>query len=176
MIGRLNEAKDHIGLLKAWAKISRVKQGLRLVIVGDGKLRVTLQNMVTEFGIADSVIFLGQLDDIPSIIARMDLMLLPSKREGFPISILEYMAMGKPVIATRVGGVPEIIKHGYNGILVSPEDPNSLSQAILGYLENRKLFKKLADNGKKTVEEKFSTIPLLKKYESLYKDICNRKL
>lgn len=173
VVGRLTEAKDHSGLFEAWKINIAVNERMLLVLVGDGELKPLLQEKCKELNIEDKVIFLGQRNDIPEIISCMDLLVLPSKREGFPISILEYMAMGKPVIATRVGGVPEIIQHGVNGFLIPPDNPKALAEAIQKFLNNRKFFEQMAINGRKTIVKKFNTNNILTKYEALYEEVFN---
>lgn len=171
VIGRLTEAKDHAGLLKAWANVSRLHPASKLVLIGDGELREHLETLSENLRIASHIQFMGDRNDIPEIISQMDLMVLPSKREGFPISILESMAMKKPVIATNVGGVPEIIDHGFNGYMVPAQNPKALANAILHFFGHRDDFSRMAKNGYLTVKEKFSSSVLLKRYEDLYHEV-----
>jgi len=172
IVGRLTDAKDHMGLLSAWAKVLNEAIEGKLIIVGDGELREVLHRRVDELGLGSDVVFLGQRNDIPQIISKMDLLILPSKREGFPISLLEYMAFRKPVIATNVGGVPEIIQHGENGYLIPSEDPDALADAMLYFLSHRDAFVSLAEAGRRTVLEKFSDRNIVERYEQLYRDVC----
>ena len=137
VVGRLTEAKDHANLFRAWRKVKYHKRGNMLIVVGDGEKGEELKILCHSLGIGGEVLFLGSREDIPNLIAYMDLTILPSKREGFPLAILEYMAMGKPVIATKVGGVPEIIEHGVNGYL----NPSG-RQRFIGY-RYRKLFSRI---------------------------------
>lgn len=173
VVGRLTEAKDHANLLRAWKKLRYHNGGNRLVVVGDGEKRQELELLTHSFGIENEVFFLGSREDIPNLIAHMDLTILPSKREGFPLAILEYMAMGKPVIATKVGGVPEILEHGVNGYLIPPEDTDSLAEALNNFFQEDNSFQKRAMQGKIAVEKAFSTEICLKHYEELYEKLYN---
>jgi len=172
VIGRLRKAKDHVGLLHAWARVMADVAGMKLFLIGDGHLRQELEQLVFELRIGNSVIFLGEREDLPQVISHMDLIVLPSKRESFPISILEAMAMKKPVIATAVGGIPEIIRHGYNGYLVPAHNPDALVDAILKFMKDRELFERMAVEGYKTVTERFSNRIVINKYQKLYAEIC----
>lgn len=174
VVGRLTEAKDHENLFKAWSKIDFKGIKAQLVIVGDGEKRDELKNLVNTLGIQKDVVFLGQREEIREIIANMDLMILPSKREGFPLSVLEYMAMGKSVIATKVGGVTEIIEHGVNGYLVPAENSEELANAISNYFLYPEALKKIAIQGQKTVMEKFNAKICLQAYEELYDEIFHK--
>lgn len=174
VVARFTDAKDHHNLFHAWHLVVQRTKQLRLVLVGDGELREALTRTAHELDIADSICFLGHREDVPSIIRSMDLMVLPSKREGLPLTILECMAMNKPVIATTVGGVSEIIKHGFNGYLIPPQDPVALSCAILEYMTKRDAFRELAMNGRKTVQRAFSMEITLDRYAMLYHEVCGR--
>lgn len=171
VIGRLREEKDHAGLFLAWKKVSKAVPDMMLFLVGDGFLRQELDRLLSSLGIGDSVIFLGERDDLPQIINQMDLIVLPSKRESFPISILEAMAMKKPVIATAVGGIPEIIRHGHNGYLVPPKNPGALADGIMRFMNNREPFDRMALAGFDKVISEFSDKIVVGKYHQLYSEI-----
>lgn len=171
VIGRLRDAKDHAGLFKAWTRVTKVHAKSKLLVVGDGVLRNSLEKLVRDLNISASVTFLGQQDDLPKIISQMDLVVLPSKRESFPISILEAMAMKKPIIATSVGGIPEMISHGRNGFLVPPQDPEALADAILLFMKDPKLFQGMAVEAYHTVNAEFSDKLVINKYEELYHQV-----
>ena len=171
VVGRLTEAKDHANLFRAWRKVKYHNRGNMLIVVGDGEKGEELKKLCHSLGIGGEVLFLGSREDIPNLIAYMDLTILPSKREGFPLAILEYMAMGKPVIATKVGGVPEIIEHGVNGYLIPPEDSDSLVRALESFFQEHERFRMLAINGKRTVEKTFSKEICLMNYEELYEQL-----
>ncbi|MBC7100074.1 MAG: glycosyltransferase [Methanobacteriales archaeon] len=151
-VGNLVPQKGVEYLLKAKKLL---KRDSKLVIVGGGPLLKKLKNMVKEENIED-VIFTGPRTDINNIMAAADIIVLPSVSEGIPIVLLEAMAMAKPIIATKVGGIPEIVDESV-GILIEPKNPKKLANAIDKLLSDEKCRKKLGENGLKKAA-KFSTI------------------
>jgi glycosyltransferase involved in cell wall biosynthesis len=127
MVARFTEAKDHDTLLRAFAK---TWTETRLLLVGDGHLRVKFEALARELHIETRVEFLGDRGDVPAILARADIFVLASKTEMFPISILEAMRAGLPVISSRVGGVSEIVTHGETGLLVESQSVEALMRAL----------------------------------------------
>ncbi len=168
MVARLNEAKDHNTLLEAW-RLTRQK-GIygKLVLIGDGELRISLEKKVRELGLSESVIFLGSRSDIPAILSRLDLCVLSSQREGFPLTILEYMAAERPFIATRVGAIPEIVVHKENGYLIPPKDPKALADAISLFCANPESWARFVDRARRTVEESYGIEKIIHDYEEIY--------
>jgi len=106
----------------------------------------------------------------------IDIFVLPSLREGLPLAILEAMACGKPVIATNVGGIPEVLKDGENGILVSPKDPEALYRAMNELLDNRKKREKMGRKGKRVCDESFRAKIMVENIEGLYDFFINKKV
>ncbi len=170
-VGRLTEAKDHEGLLKALAIIHEIRDDFQLTIVGDGELRPFLESAVKELKIENHVSLLGSRDEIPRLLSTFDIFVLSSKREGFPIALLEAMACERPIIATTVGGIPEVIEDGVNGVLIPPENPVALAKAILGLLEDRPLIEDIAKRARKTVEGCFSMTGMIQSYQKLFLDV-----
>jgi L-malate glycosyltransferase len=175
-IGRLTEAKDHEALLKALAIIHGIRDDFQLTIVGDGELRPFLESAVKELKIENHVSLLGSRDEIPRLLSTFDIFVLSSKREGFPIALLEAMACERPVIATRVGGIPEVIEDGVNGILVPAENPEALARAILGLLRDGPLMDDIAQRARKTVEDRFSMRGMIQSYQELFLDLLGRSI
>jgi len=105
----------------------------------------------------------------------MDIFVLPSLREGVPLAILEAMAMKKPVVATRVGGLPGMIRSGENGILVEPKDPGALSKAILSLLNDSDKAKLCAENGRSTVEAMYSVEHMAQQYKKVYEEVTKNR-
>jgi glycosyltransferase involved in cell wall biosynthesis len=128
--GRLSPEKGHRYLLHAIANLSRRIPGLQLVLLGEGQERARLEKQAEELGIGKHVIFAGFRKDIRPWIQACDLLVNPSLTEGTPNVVLEAMALGTPVIATRVGGLPDLIEHLISGVLVAPGDSDSLAAAI----------------------------------------------
>lgn len=139
-----------------------------LLIAGVGGEEEKLRRTAVEHGVADSVHFLGMRRDIPDILRALDLMVLPSSREGTPMILLEALAAGVPVVATRVGGIPEIITHGLNGSLVEPLQPGALAREITRLLHDPELRARYRHEGRRTFDERFSARAMARRYEALY--------
>ncbi len=167
-IARLTQAKDHANLLKAFAIVAGRHKGVKLVLVGEGELREEIQRQIFELGLVGSVEMLGNRNDIPQLLSEMDIFVLPSRREGFPVSILEAMAAGRPVVATAVGGVAEVISSGVNGIMVPPEAPEALAASLLELLDDSSRAVELATRGMLSVRSNFSVICMMDQYEKMF--------
>ena len=156
-VGRLTQAKGIDVLLRA-IKILKNKYSkkLKIAIVGNGHLKENLNNLSIDLGINKEVTFLGVRKDIDELMLSSKTFVLPSRWEGFGLVIIEAMSNMLPVIASDVGGIPEIIENGVNGILVPSENPKNLAKAIKQLLENTELRKKIAQNAYKKVKEKYS--------------------
>lgn len=146
MVSKLWEGKGHDILLDAWKEVlegNTVKPDPLLILVGEGHLDKALQSRATELNLDDSVLFTGFRDDIPAVTAAMDVAVLPSLFEGMGRAVLEAMAAAKPVVASRVGGIPDLVTHGTNGLLVQPGDRGSLARALLEILSDASLRSRL---------------------------------
>src|SRR5208337_3114999 len=144
-------------LLSAMKIAVRNGNHLLLLVVGDGELRDEYRAIVKELGISESTLFLGNVSDanLPELYSASDVTVLPSKdqSEGFGLTILEANATGKPVVASNVGGIPSVVNHGYNGLLVPPNDASRLAEAILYLSKNRDAAAAMGRNGRKVAEE-----------------------
>ena len=171
-VGRLTKQKSVEILLKA-IKILKNKysKNLKIAIVGDGELKENLNNLTVELGVNREVKFLGVRKDVKELMVSSKIFVLPSRWEGFGLVIIEAMSNMLPVIATNVGGIPELIENGKDGILVPPENPKALARAINSLLENEELQKKLSQTAYKKVREKYSidtySVHMLDFYKSL---------
>jgi len=170
-VGNLREVKDHHTLILSFSKVSPFFPQAKLLIIGEGELKSNLLKLRAELGLENKVSLLGHRDDIPSLLNLMDVFILSSRLEGCSISILEAMASGKPVIATRVGGNPELVLEGKTGFLVPSAEPEKLAETIIQLLKDEKLRKKMGEEGRKRVMEKFSKESMVKNYEELYSQI-----
>jgi glycosyltransferase involved in cell wall biosynthesis len=142
----------------ALSQIVKVLPKVKLIVVGiDKKNRERLRPILTNLGIMNNVILVGRIPnyEMPLYYSSSDLVLLPSLSENFPVVALEAMSSGKPVIASRVGGIPELVSNNENGILVSPSNVEQLVEALLRLLENQSLRNRLGNMGRKLVEEKY---------------------
>ncbi len=122
VVARLEPEKGHPTLLEAWPTVLRAAPDARLLIVGEGSQRDALEAQAAALGIAGQVVFTGRRDDVPAVTAALDVAVLPSYREAQGLTILEAMALGRPVVASNVGGIPEMIEDGLTGLLVPPHD------------------------------------------------------
>lgn len=168
-VGNLRPEKNHQFVLNAFGSVAQKRPHSKLVLCGDGECRDELKALAKHLRVADRVLFLGYRLDVPEIMSTFDVFCLPSKYEGMPISILEAWASGKPVVATDVAGIRDLIVNGENGLLVSSNDAGKLAEGILTVLLNDRLRDKIRMNGSRLVSEKYSITRMVKGYERLYR-------
>jgi glycosyltransferase involved in cell wall biosynthesis len=121
------------------------------------------------------VSFLGSRMDIPNLLSAIDIFVLCSETEGLPVSLIEAMAAKKPIIATSVGGIPQLIENDHNGLLISPHDPSRLAKSILALMENSTLRESIAQEAFQTIESKFSTDVVGQKIIAIYNNLLDKK-
>ncbi len=155
-VGRLSPEKGFDVLIEAFSKIVRNRKSAHLIIVGDGQERDNLNHLVNRYSLANRVHFTGYSETPGDYMMRADIVVLPSRSEGIPNVALEAMALKKPVIATRVGGTPEVITHNQEGILIPSENPEALAKAVIDLLENPRDAEKLAAKGFRRIQTFFS--------------------
>lgn len=172
-VGSLVIEKGHIYLLEAARQILDVVKDLKFLIIGDGPLRKALEEKSEELGIKKDVIFIGQRKDIPELLTAMDIFVLPSIKEGLPVALLEAMAAKRPIVATRVGAIPRVIKSKDIGILVEPKDISGLQDALTSLINDPERIKLLARGGFNRVSMDFSSDEMCKHYLELYNEITN---
>ncbi len=175
-IAHMEEHKGIKYLLESASLLLQSRNDISFLLVGEGALKEELKILSTDLKIEKNVIFTGERSNIPEILSLTDIFVLPSLREGMPLTILEAMDCGKPIIATNVGGVPEIVKDGVTGILVSPKDPEALYSAMNELLDDRKRQEKMGRNGKRVCNESFSSKTMVGKIEDLYDFLINKKI
>jgi len=168
VVGRLEPEKGHPTLIDAWPLVLRAVPNAYLLIVGEGSRREALEQQVAELGIAVRVIFTGRRDDVPAVTAALDVAVLPSYREAQGLTILEAMALSRPVVASNVGGIPEMVEDGRTGLLVPPHDPGALAGAITRLLVDHPLADMLARAGHDLVHERFCIEMMVRSIEDLY--------
>lgn len=171
-VGRLVPIKDLLCLLYAMADLKQILPELHLALVGDGECRSMLLAQAQRLGLDRQVHFTGWRRDLPYIYGGLDLVVLSSRNEGTPVSLIEALASGRPVIATQVGGVPEVLQGGRLGKLVSPGKPHEMGQAIRAELANKR---ELADALRLEVVERYSTEKLAEKMDKLYRRVLARR-
>ncbi len=176
IVASLTPQKGHIYFLEAASKVLETFAQITFLIVGDGILRKELEQKVNDLNIVSHVIFTGKRDDVPDLLSIMDMVVLSSKiREGMPISIIEAMACSKPVVATNIGGVPEVVKDGETGLLVPAKSSFALASAITRLLKDKEYAVALGEAGKKRVEQ-FSSKIMAEKIEEIYDYYINFKI
>lgn len=154
--GRLCPVKAQDLLLRAAPAILRERPDARFLIVGGGPLEESLRELATRLRISGACLFVGAVDDVHDLIAAMDVFVLTSLHEGLPMALLEAMALERPVVATAVGGVPEVVSHGVDGLLIDGGDDRALASACLTLGSDQGLAGALAARARKTVEQRFS--------------------
>jgi glycosyltransferase involved in cell wall biosynthesis len=171
-IGRLAHQKGLPTLLQATAEIVRDFPGAILVLAGDGPERERLEEETRTLGIQDAVCFLGVYQDIPALLASIDILAMPSLSEGMPMALLEAMAASKAVVASPVGAIPRLIQDQVNGILVPPGESKKLAGAFRGLFGSRELRSFLGSNARQTIESHFSAASMAKQYADVYRDVA----
>lgn len=166
-ISELHRIKGLDILLDAWKKFMKGRD-VRLVIIGDGEERQNLVNMAKNMGISSSVIFKGFVENARSFLSEFDIFVIPSRSEAMPYALLEAGFAKRPVIATEIGGIPEVIENGLNGILVKPEDSETLFSSLTLLAGDQSLRERLGGNLKETIKEKFSFEKMAEETFKLY--------
>jgi sugar transferase (PEP-CTERM/EpsH1 system associated) len=171
-VGRMEAIKDPLNLASAFVRALQMQPAaakhLKLVMVGDGALRGEVAAALDVPGVRERVWLAGERADVPDIVRGLDCFVLPSRAEGVSNTILEAMATGLPVIATRVGGNAELIESGMTGTLVPAANGDALAQAMLGYFNDRVTARRHAKAGQRVVESRFSLSKMVADYTSMY--------
>jgi glycosyltransferase involved in cell wall biosynthesis len=171
-VGRLEEVKDHGTLLRAFGLVARQNPRAVLLIAGDGPLRSQLERTVQELGLDARVRFLGHRPDVERVLAALDVFVLSSISEGLSNTILEAMACGVPVVATRVGGADELIVENETGLLAPARQPETLATAIATLVNDEAARLRMGVAAGERARAKFSLAGMLTAYESLYTELC----
>ncbi len=175
VIGRLHPAKGHQDLIPVIKAIKDKCSDFHFYFVGEGELRADIEKNIKKQGLLDAITLMGQRQDIPAILAAIDIFVMPSKWEGLPMALLEAMAMGKTVIATRVGGIPDVITHNENGLLVDVGDGSALAENLVNAITDNSLRQRLGAAAKEMVRQHYSAETVSRKYEQIYKQTLMSK-
>jgi glycosyltransferase involved in cell wall biosynthesis len=167
-IGRMVWQKGFEYLIEAASNVIKEYPEARFLIVGEGPLKGKLKVKSEKLRVENKVIFTGFQTDIKEILSAIDILVIPSLLEGFPMITLEAMAMAKPIIATNIDGITEQITDGINGILIPPKDPSAMAQAIITLINNREKAKAMGLAARKKVEQEFSVEKMIKDTEKVY--------
>jgi glycosyltransferase involved in cell wall biosynthesis len=168
IVGSLYLVKGHTYLFDAFRSVLKLHPKTKLLVVGQGDLEDSLKRQVLELGIDHAVSFLGLRNDVPSILTALDLFVLPSLSEGLSVALLEAMSAAVPVVASSVGGTPEIVQDGQTGLLVSPKNAPELADRIIEIISNREKSKLLGERGRERVAKEFTTARMFDQYQKLY--------
>lgn len=181
-VGIIHPVKGHDTVIRASAIVRERFPNLKVLITGgylleaDRLFEIELRNLVKELNLTDCVIFTGFRDDIYDILSIMDVLILASNYpDPLPRILIEASAMRKPIVATKVGGIPEIVEDGISGILIEPSDYKSLAEAVISLLENRPLATEMGLNARKIAESKFSIETHVREIENIYIELIKKK-
>jgi glycosyltransferase involved in cell wall biosynthesis len=174
-VGRLDPPKGHRFLFLAAGEILRAFPELKLLVVGDGPSRSSLEALARELGIAEKVVFTGVRPDVRELLSLADVFVLPTLSEGMPVTLLESLASGVPAVASRIGPTEEVIEDGVNGLLVPPRSPEALADAVLVLLRNSERAQAMAERGRLLVHEKFSARGCAEALTGLYLSLAEER-
>jgi len=175
-VARLDKVKDQAGLLAAFKLLCEQagqETACRLIIVGEGPEHAELQRRIEQLGLTQRVRLLGNRSDVAELLAECDVFVLSSIAEGMPVTLMEAMASGLPVVATEVGGVASVVEHGVTGTLVPAGDPRALAEALGGYMADEALRLRHGDAGRARVTADFSLSAMLSAYTALYDNLLD---
>jgi glycosyltransferase involved in cell wall biosynthesis len=167
----LEERKGHRFLLEAAALLKGQGYRLRYRLAGEGSRRSFLEKRARELGLAEEVAFLGFVGDVPGFLSTVDIFVLPSLYEGLGIAVLEAMAAGRPVVASRTGGIPELVADQVTGLLVPPRDFRALARAIAHLISQNGTLQKMGENGREKVIKEFTVEQMARKNEDFYYEL-----
>lgn len=179
-VARLDKVKDQHGLLRAFKLLcgqsGEEKVARRLIIVGHGPQRGDLERWIVELGLTESVHLLGNRDDVAALLAECDVFVLSSIAEGMPVTLMEAMAAGLPVVATDVGGVASVVENGVTGTLVPAGDPPALANALSAYIRDGALRRRHGDAGRARALARFDLDTMVGAYANLYDELLGRRV
>jgi glycosyltransferase involved in cell wall biosynthesis len=173
-VGALRDIKRFDVLIDAVDRVRRSRPDVRLVIAGDGDERGALEEQIARLGLGETVVLLGARGDVPDVIAAFDVAVTSSDAEASPLSVMEYMDAGRAVVATAVGGIPEIVEDGAHGRLVPRRDPDAMGEAILALLDDPAERRRLGDAARARREAEFGLDVMVRRLEALYERLHAR--
>jgi len=174
-VGRLHRQKGYDYFIRAIARVKHEVPGVKVLIAGEGEEENNLKNLVRSLDLTKEIIFTGLSLDVRKILPFTGIFVLSSLWEGMPNAVLEAMAAAKPVVATRVGGVPELVVDGETGILVPPEDTEALARAIIALLQDPLRGLSMGETGRERVQAHFSMAAMVTKTDNLYQELLKTK-
>jgi len=175
VVARLDLQKGFEYLLAAVREICNSFHDLTVVVSGDGPDRTAIEQLIAKHGLQKNVLLAGQQTDMPSVYAGMDIFVLPSLNEGLPMTVLEAMAAAKPVVATRVGAIPNVIRDGETGLLVNPKDVSGLRDAIARLLTDPDLCRRMGTQAQEWVSRQYTSDAMALQYRAMYEEVLGKK-
>jgi len=172
-VGRLSTVKAQDRLLCAAQQLVLAGYKVRVLLVGEGPMEQSLKELTKHLDLGRVVVFAGHQERIADYLSAMDVFVLPSLSEGIPMALLEALALERPVVATRVGGIPEVIEHGVNGLLVDPADSSSLAGSIRELIDDRSKAAGLGKAGRIRIEREFSASLMADRMSDMYRSVLN---
>lgn len=174
-VANFTQKKRHLDLLKAIERVVKAQPLLTFLLVGQGPMEKEVKEAARQLGVERRVIFTGFRTDATRLIAAADLFVLSSLYEGLPVSLLEAMALGTPIVATSVGGIPEVVIDGVGGFLVEPLNPDQLAEKMLDLLRDPQLQQRFSENGIRTVRERYDVRRMVESTEAIYERVLAEK-
>ncbi|MBJ7599388.1 MAG: hypothetical protein DLM67_03000 [Candidatus Nephthysia bennettiae] len=168
ILANLTWQKNHEVLLRATAKVVAGCPSFRLVLIGEGAERSRIEGLVDELGLGESVLLAGSVTEGSRLLRNFRFSVLSSRQESFPNAVVESMAAGVPVVATSVGGIPELVRHGIDGLLVPPGEPDALAEAMLRLVWDPELATRMGEAARERVRQSFSIEKMVREFEDLY--------
>jgi len=175
MVANFHAYKGHLDVLEAVTHVVRRHPRFKLILFGDGAEKATIEHYVQEHRLESNVVLAGARLDAANLLSAFDFTVLASTTESFPNALMESMARGVPVIATRVGGVPELVRDGVDGIVVEPGNPAQLTVAMLELLDNAERRREMGEMGRARIQSDFSVRSMVTRTEAVYLDLVGRK-
>lgn len=172
-LSNFRPVKRVLDVVEVFARVSQAMPA-RLMLIGDGPDRSAAEHLALRHGVQDRIHFLGKQDNVHDLLPLADLMLMPSQMESFGLAALEAMACGVPAIATRVGGVPELIDHGRNGMLFEIGDVAAMAEAAIALLSDSARLQQMSQAARRTAQEQFCTTRIIPLYEAYYQRVLDR--
>ncbi len=173
MAGRLVPSKGFDDVIAVASEVLARVPGARFAVLGDGPHRAALEALASKAGVAGALVFLGRRGDAERFYASIDIFVLPSYNEGMPMTVLEAMAAGKPVIATRAGSIPDIVRHGETGLLYTPGDRASLAGSLSRLAGEPELARRMGARGQEVVAREHSAAAMAQRYLSAYEELAH---
>ena len=174
-VGRLVEPKALHVMIEAVSKLAETTPNVRLALVGDGPLKDDLVRCASDLGVSERVLFAGVRMDVPAVLAALDVFAMSSNREGLPVVLLEAMAAGKPIVATKVGGIPEVVADHKEALLAAPNNPSELAAAMGELIADRGLREQLGRQARRKVVSQYSVAASVRRLEEVYQDLLGKR-